>query len=636
MIHMRIRTILFLLALLVVAADNTAAQSCFTDYGIAAPVSENRSMNAGLSADGDPLILAIESSGGKSSLLVIDGETGEATQHFYPNEAEAQGGVFTRLWASSGKYYLVLGGTFVEFDPEARAWTYEEQLKENSLAMSFAEAPDGTIYAATYPRAELYRFDPDTRELEYLTRLDPSEQYPYFLAVDDAGWVYSGLGTVHSTLVAYNPETDERRLLHESTLRSDGGSTMGAIPQVYRGVDAEVYAEAWPGGPWLTLEAGEVERVDSVAQPTRYRSAKFTTDLPKLPDEGEVRNFDLPGRSFELVRPDGSVDQISFDYDSRGANITRLVEGPDGNLYGGTSHPMQFFQLTPDAGTLENLGGIDRVGGGNFPAYAVPNDKIYGTAYVGGHLYEIDSAAEWTGGEGEVPNPRLLESYPEQIGRPRVMQHAGQQLIIGGFPGYGSVGGGLAFYNLTAGESKLLSNEDLVAGHSTIAMRVLPSGDVVAGTSIAAPGGAEPVAEEAVIYILERSSREVVFRTHPVSGASEIPAIERAPNGTVFGLTGDGILFAFDPESREVGRTADLSSHGRSVRTDQSLRLTESGQLLVLLTEGILRVDPSTLDVIDSASPPVEVTAGVGLLGGDLYFASNVHVWSYDLDGCSD
>lgn len=632
---MSLRLSYCLIVLFIFTAETGAAQSCFTDHGIAAPVSENRSMDAVLSDEGHPLVLAIESSGGKSSLLVIDAETGETTQHFYPNEADARGGVFTRLWSSRGNYYLVLGGTFVEFDPVTREWTYEEELKPNSLAMSFAEAPDGTIYIATYPRAELYRFDPEARRVDYLTQLDPSEKYPYYLAVDDAGWVYSGLGTVRSTVVGYHPEKEEKKLFYKTILRSGEGTAAGAIPQVYRGVDGEVYGEAWPGGPWLRLREGEAERIDDVPDPIRHRSAKFTKPLTQLPNGGEIRDFDLASRTFELVRSDGSVRETSFDYESRGANITRLVEGPDGDLYGGTSHPMQFFHYDPAADRLENLGGIEKVGGGNFPAYAVAGGNIYGTAYVGGHLYEINPAAEWTGGEGEHPNPRLLESFSRHIGRPRVMQVRDDQLIIGGFPGYGDVGGGLAFYDLTANESTLLTNTDLVRGQSTIALRVLPNGDLVAGTSIAAPGGADPIAEEAVLYILDGSTQTVTFNLHPIEGAQSIPAVEIAPDGEVLGLTNDGRLFTFDPDTKEVGRKVDLSEHGQAVRTDQSLRMTEDGTLLVLLTEGLLQLNPETLEVIDIVEPPTRVSAGIGLVDNRLYFASNVNVWSYDMEGCT-
>ena len=633
-IRLNLGLLFSLAAFLILCAEDGRAQSCFVDHGVAAPVSERRSLNAGRTASGRPLVLAVESSGGASSLLAIDAETGRTTQHFYPNEEEARSGIFTRLWASSGKYYLMFGSTFVEFDPATRTWTYEETLKPNSLAMSFAEAPDGTIFIATYPRSELYRFDPEARSVEYLAQLDPSEKYPYYLAVDDGGWIYAGLGTVHSTLVAYHPETEERKLLYESTLRSGEGTAVGAIPEVYRGVDDEVYAEAWPGGPWLRLRGGEAERVDRVPDPTRYRSAKFTAQLTQLPDGGSIRNFDLARGTFELVRSDGSTKQVSFDYASRGAGITRLVEGPDGALYGGTSHPLQFFRYDPAEDGLMNYGGIEKVGGGNFPAYVVTGGKIYGTAYLGGHLYEIDPTAAWSGGEGADPNPRLLASFSRRIGRPRVMQLHDEQLVIGGFPGYGDVGGGLAFYDVQSGESVLVPNSDLVEGQSTIAMRVLPNGDIVAGTSIAAPGGAEPVADEAALYIMDGSTREVTFSTHPVEGAREIPALERGPDGRIFGLTSGGLLFTFDPETQSVGRQVDLSEYGGAVRTDQSLRVTEDGMLIVLMQRGILQMDPAALEVTASAWTPVSVSAGIGLLNDRLYFASGPNVWSYDLADC--
>jgi hypothetical protein len=207
-------------------------------------------------------------------------------------------------------------------------------------------------------------------------------------------------------------------------------------------------------------------------------------------------------------------------------------------------------------------------------------------------------------------------------------------LIIGGFPGYGIVGGGLAFYDLDTGESTLVPNQALVRGQSTITMRILPGGDIIAGTSIAAPGGAQPIAEEAILYILDGSSREVTFQTHPVEGAAEIPALELGPNGQVFGLTGGGRLFTFNPETRDLSQSVDLSEYGSDVGTDQSLRTTETGELLALMTDGIVTLDPETLQITQVAEPPTEITTGTGLIAGDLYFSSGVNVWRYDLDGC--
>lgn len=337
----------------------------------------------------------------------------------------------------------------------------------------------------------------------------------------------------------------------------------------------------------------------------------------------------------------GRVSELGFDYVSEGSQITSLVAGPDGRVYGSTAHPMHLFVYPPEAGTLTDLGPIEKVGGGNFGGMAVQGDRVLGGAYAGGDLYAYDTTRPWDPSQG---NPQLLAEYPGSITRPRtVLAHPdGEHVVMGGFAGYGLVGGGLAIYNLKADESLLIPNSQLIPGHSVITLRALPNGDLVAGTSVEAPGGGKPTERVARLFLFDWKRREVVFSLEPipdrsvfgtatVPGAREVVSLEIDVNGMVYGLGSDGQFFVFDPRRRAIVHRSNLGAYGKPIRADQSFFRVEDGTVHALLTQGIVRIEPGSYAHELIAVPPKDPTAGMAYVDGMLYFASGTHLWGVRL-----
>ena len=67
------------------------------------------------------------------------------------------------------------------------------------------------------------------------------------------------------------------------------------------------------------------------------------------------------------------------------------------------------------------------------------------------------------------------------------------------------------------------------------------------------------------------------------------------------------------------------------VRTDQTFFTAPDGEVYVLMSRAILRMDPATLAPEVVAVPPCNVTAAGALVDGVLYFAGGVSVWSVPL-----
>ncbi|MCC6444298.1 MAG: hypothetical protein IT210_12700 [Armatimonadetes bacterium] len=598
------------------------------DHGVAAPVAESRGLVAAQDERGRNLLVACSMDlSERGWILVSDIDSGKTEQHFYP-EGVPNSPPFASLYSRNGRFYTCAGPTLLEFDLNLRQFTFYGVPAPSQACYTgsaFADGPDGRIYAGSYPNCHLVVFDPKTRQMSDYGPMDPREQYMITLAFDSAGWAYCGIGTARYNIVAFHPGAKERRQIVPEEERKLGSAS------VYTGTDGQVYGQA--GDKWYRCFEGKAESVDkeAVAPPAPSGAVSWGGQSASFPDGRRVRNFDMPERSYELVDRNGQARRMTFNYKSEGAEITSLVAGPDGKIYGSSAHPMHFFSWTPGEKTLKDLGPLDRVGGGNFCAMAVRGKAVAGAAYSGGYLYLFDTGRPWNGEKGDSPNPRLLTQYDPDIHRPRalIVHPDGKHLVMGGYMGYGLSGGGLGFYNLETGQSELLTHRALIPDQSTVTLRTLPDGNLVGGTSIETPGGGHSPAQEGVLYILDWKTRKIVYQVTPVPGAGDVFSLETGPGGLVYGLASGSRFFVFDLKKRQVVHREDLSAYGGLPRP--ALQMGADRRLYALFTGAVVRIDPKTFRHIKLVDAPGSISAGLAILDGRLYFAVGSHLWSVGL-----
>ena len=622
-------TLFAMISILSAGAVAALAADGFIDHGVAAAVAESRGVVATQDADGAGLVVACSlDHSPRGWLLVINVDTGATEQVYYP-EGVPNSPPFASLMSSNGRFYTGAGRVLLEFDPATREWLFTgvpQAQAQVFVDRALADGPDGLIWGGTYPNAHLFSFNPETKEMIDYGQMDPQEDYFSFLAFDDHGWVYCGFGTARCNIVAFHPATGERRQLVPDAERKRGTS------QVYRGVDGQVYGHAV--GPWYRIADGvatPIERAEIGAQaPTG--TINWPTRTGVFPDGRRLVSFNLPERWLEVRQADGEeVTRVEFDYESEGAAISSLVAGPDGRVYGSTNHPMHFFRYDPAEDELADLGPVPRVGGGNFCAMASQGPYIAAPAYSGGWFYLFDTRKPFTGGEGDDPNPRILAQYKDDIARPRAaLAHPdGKHVIMAGFMGYGLRGGGVALHNLETDEGTLLTHEQVIPDQSTITLKAFGDGNLVGGTSIHTPGGGHPTAKEGVLYLMDWETRAVTFQTVPVEGAAEVFSVEVGPDGKVYGLASGSRFFVFDPETRQVVHREDWSQYGGLPRP--ALQRGPDDRIYAILTRAIVRIEPGTFAHEVIAAPPRNISAGLAILGGRLYFASASRLWSRDL-----
>lgn len=622
-----------LVALVIVPVGATVADERFTDHGVATRAVESRGVVTLQARDGSNLVISLNNDRGERGwLLVTDIDSGVTEQVYYPEEVDTSPSLaapFASYVSTQGRFYTGAFGVLLEFEPSTREWLFHGRPNADAQLFAdyaFAEGPDGTIYVGTTSpvgsSTHLISYDPETREAVDHGRMDPEETFIRFMAVDGAGWVYCGIGTARGNIVAFNPQTGEKRQIPPEDERDAVGSGW-----VFESHDGNVYGTV-AGKNWR-MYAGDGEVIDASERgPVKSTGViGWTNKTGTFPDGRELVEHRIDDGWMEIHDPaTEQTERIEFSYDAIGGmGFTSLAEGPDGMIYGSTCHPMRFVRYDPVADEMTDLGGVEGVG--NFCAMSATGDLLAAVSYSDGILHLYDPAAPFDGAEGTA-NPRELTRWPEAICRPRVsLAHPdGTHLLMAGYAAYGRAGGGLGIYNLETDEASLLTHEDLVPHQSTITMDVLPDGRLVGGTDISAPGGGHVQATEAVVYILDFEAREVVDQIVPVPGAQHVRSLAVGPDALVYGVADGQALFVFDPEAGEIVHREMLPEYEA-----ERFVFAHDGHVYALFHRAIIRIDPADFTHEVLGTPPTGLSYGGPVIDERLFYASRSNLWSFAL-----
>lgn len=616
-----------LIALLHLPTAVMASENRFLDHGVAARTAESRGAVAARDAAGKCLVIACSlDHSPRGWILLTDIDSRDTKQCWYP-EGVPNSPPYASLLSRNGRFYTCAGPTFLEFDVNARVWTFHgvpAPTESCYTGSAFADGPDGRIYAGSHPHCHLISYDPRTKKMTDYGSMDPQEQYLSYLALDSAGWAYCGIGTARYNIVAFKPATRERRQIVGEEERKLGTAT------VYLGTDGKVYGRA--GNQWYQLFEGKAALIaqEAAVPPATTGAIGWGNTRGVFSDGRILKHYNLPERWLEIEDPRTKKTQrITFDYQSDGAQITSLAAGPDGRVYGSTAHPMHFFAYTPDKNTLEDWGPVARVGGGNFCAMALQGKYIAAPSYSRGIFHLFDATKPFNGGMGKDPNPREVAAWPADICRPRTaLAHPdGRHVLMAGYAGYGRRGGGLGIYDLVTSKATLITHTDLIPDQSTITLKALPNGDLIGGTSVETPGGGHPAAREGVLYIMDWKTRKVIFQAVPVRGAREVFSLEVGPDGLIYGLASGSEFFVFDPKGKKVLHRKSMAAYGGLPRP--ALLRGADNTIYALFTKAIVRIDPRDFRHEKLADASGNISAGIAIQRDRLYFAIGSHLWSY-------
>lgn len=616
----------------VVRAETKDLGGRFLDHGVAAPHSCHRGIVATVDGEGKPVVLAwLMDHRGTYALLCIEVETGNARE--YPVPFPLGDSPFASILSRENKYYSHFGSHFVEFDPAKRAFTFCQKTAPQ-MAMSMTEDDQGVIWSATYPQSGVVSFDPKTRRFRddgHVYRQDWA-QYPRSVAVDDAGWVYLGVGSAACQIVMFDPNAGKAIPVLADAERRHG------YGQVYAAEDGKVYGRlpSEAGEAWYGFHQGSITKI---GQRPPFREKAIIAGSQGLfhrmfPDGRRIESLDLIQR--RLVVSDPKTQKratVRFQYRSEGAHIMGLAAAPDGTVCGGTSFPMRFFCYDPRADRW-----TERAAFGQWNTVARQGDRFFAGIYGGGGLLEWNPAAPWVDTVPGRPNcnPCFLDKCEPTINRPHeLLAHSdGNLLVLAGTPGYGLTGGGLMIWDRRAQQKTVLTDAQLIPHQSTMSLVELEGSKLLGGTTTSPGTGGQRKADQAELYVFDIAQRRVEWHAPVLPGAREYLDLCLGPNGAVYGIADGVTFFVFDPAKREVLHRQALKPPLTRAVSHQGPRAfvrTDQGEIFLLMVGGIARIDPRSLKVELVAKTPVPVTAGGDYLDGRIYFANGSHLLSYGL-----
>ena len=560
---------------------------------------------------------------GCRSLLCADADTGSYQEYTFDTPTK-RSVPYAHLISSSLKIYSMFGERFIEFDPLARTIETKRILGEQGAAMAMTEGNDGRIWAATFPDGLLYSFDPSTKTVSPpFSILSASwPLYPRSL-VAQGKWLYVGYGFKESRL--YGVHIPSGTIKDYTNTLPGTEAIPGQAARVEETQDGDVQANWKKEGPFFRLHKGRITET-----PRRKRAVAYSGSQ----DTVLSRGIDVTKRDIYLDVPrkvlrvnDGIEHKYPINYCSSGARIfslgTRInSNNQEATVFGSTGHPLALFSFS--RGSFKRMYPAKVAGHFNC-IVSSESGRIYGALYgKGGLLFDLTESFL----RGREPKPLL--SKVRQLGRPlEMIEHPeSQELIIAGTPGYGFTEGVLVIYSPEAGGTS--QQIEVLPRQNVMAMTILPNGNLLGGTtSLPGTGGtnADPGAQ---LFLLDWNTKKVVLRKRFSAGeARDIRDLITGTAGEVYGIASGPTIFAID-DRLEILRQRDLRGFGTDAggQAPEVLLLGPDGFLYVLLKETILRVDPQSLEVIDSVATHAE--QGLTWCDSAIYFSDGATLKSVE------
>lgn len=500
-------------------------------------------------------------------------------------------------------------------------------------------------------------------------------------------WIYNyhGLNQPGNILQSWDPKT--RKIAYHGFPLLSGhrfvGALLGEDGKVYLGthpfghlVSFDPSTDTWtdygcqapepiiPGQhiwcrPLLTNDKGEIvcqinrvpphEFIAFDPQSGKFRKLDERPELPKAPAPG-VRQDGRPASSNAAaitVNLDAHTYTVNgetrtFNYIPKVAtDICGLNRGPDGNIYGSTIISMHVFKFDTKTRQLSDLG---RVGFGHGEVYDViaHGDKLYMGSYTGAYWAAYDPTKEWNPRpevEGKAPdaNPRLFGQMGQGMNRP--FEYAvgpDDRIYIACRADYGLTGGGMVRFDPATEELRVFRDE-------LQSVQSIAADDryVYGGTSVSGGRGSVEPTTQARLFVFDPKSERRIYEMIPAGDAIAVTSLACSSlTGFVYGTTDKGLLFAFDPDQRQIVQTWQLRSLGTPLmgvpETYGVIHLTTGSDGNIY---GVTNTDVFTLDlrldrIIYLDQPPIpdlyQIVEGEP---GVFYIGARGHLLEYHVKG---
>jgi len=630
-----------------IAPDQATGDRVLNNLGPALEATNVGTGAAGPDMDGGALLYAT-SAGHPPTFTVMDEQTGEVVFQTYVEGEEnlpekivptAAGLTYVTFRSGSATQFYVYDVEANTFEPGVRTCRTCEI--DKTVFRVFDVADDGTVFMGSYPDASVFSWDPATDEVRDYGPVFTEGQYIWGLTLaGDQLFVGTGNGpglgqffqvdTVSGdiTRVEYPDEAFTPTVIGE--LQAVGDIILVPLfgddhhVRMYDAADGEWVCEDTPApgfpqptdafaegpidGKTYFKTGAEVYEVEPAA--CAYRNLDFAetgldaTELSGVKIVPTGPADDPAVDSLVSFRTDGSYvlfDPFAGSVADRPSSVlpspvtTQSIGlGPDGGIYiGGFLSPDIIGRMDPGIDEIDILDGPEQA-----DTIATVDDQLIVSDYPNAVVSSGDLSQPWQWGE----NPRELFTGAEHD-QDRIFEviDADGLGVLGSIPGYGLLGGGLTVFDPVTGEHETYL--DLVPDQQPGALA--HQEDVIyVGTTTQGGAGAEPTADEAVLFEFDLQSRSLTEQTVPVPEASTIGALEFSAD-QLWGMSDTGVLFRYDPQAHEVVDSLSVPEFGAATNWGRLPILTysEVDEIYygIAATRAFFTFDPATqqVEVID-------------------------------------
>lgn len=603
-----------------------------TPVNLGTPIESVVSPHAGYGQgpNGENWVYVVSNGSPAAILSVLDVETGARVEEYslsganyvWGNTVDPSGNLYIGSQRQGNFYRYVPGSGTVEHLGKA--------ISTETHLWRIASDDTGNIYGGTYPNGKVFKYDPVSDSFTDYGQMATGEKYVRSVAYGN-GIVYAGTGVQNAQIIALDPATGvktpiplptqyqgqkeiydlsfEGDLLFARITAHDASSSIHNNILVYDTVN-QVWVDTLKSSIgvdvsperngkvylWLneylysydltTLALTQTSHHIGMTAPRSFEW--YTLDQVQFPGESLVF-ADSVGDIYIYNPQNDSFQKVIGDPKGAGVSLRSLQTGPDGNIYiGGYLSPNGIGVYDVVNEQLLRYKGMPQVDG-----MGTAQGKLYMGTYPNAVVYEYDPSQAWD--ETLMTNPidlgLGLDQYAQD--RPFAFTEAGGQLAVGTVAQAGQLGGALALYDLSTGQTDVY--KDIITDESIMSL-AYHNNLIYGGTSVWGGIASEPTQTDATLFIFDPTTEQVIFETQPILGEKAITSIVFDDQGILWGLT-NGRLFTFDPQTLQVTNVKTLYPYQfKDIVLAAGTLNFHNGMLYGESVNHIFELDPQTMD----------------------------------------
>ncbi len=613
----------------------------------------------------DLLQIYFKQYGGPNAIAILDLGAGTA-KVFDPGPDYANFHLAPHVIAPNGKLFLsILGNRHQDvcvYDPATG------EFRMNAVAMPtdilgethpMVLGPDGMIYCSgAHPSgaATAVQINPDTLAVKSYGAIGPSHAphpcWAYSMGVDDR-FTYIASGKTPWYLVAHDRETGRAEVLLTndrpdgyigvnqnrggasgfSRVRNADGSHTDSRYWLWQGqaipMEGDRPTPPWPEPPAEPTPPPVPELSFTAASPDETGTAviwvRTAADRAAAPQGHTPAPNVKPGEDDAPPPPPSPAEMreagwrdFALQIPTFPLRIDRLMELPDGRLFGTAGHYQGNFYFDPATDTCLHPG---RCGLSHY-ATVITDNRIYMSGYPNGPLLELDPAKPWTAGKpidaARVVRQTDPDSNPRQL---TTFVQAGAKKMMAGAAGSGKIyfggtwmregnWGGLGWWDPAAGTAHGIWEPFL--NHQIRYMAAADEGRVLVLSTLKVHNHVRNLPEpaSAALMFFDTVTDQLLAETLvPVPGARGTGPVVAVGGERVLGWTenpadpkGSSILYGVDAVARRVLFTQtipypislDVGGHQWDL---SDFRLGPDGKVWTFIQWKLARIDPADASI---------------------------------------